>query len=938
MLAAIDVKWLLSNPVLRWLFNLKEARLGDQVTLDLQNPLPLWLLVLIIAAVMFFIGLVYYKESRNAGTKSKVLMAGMRSFVALLALIIWMEPVVKSENTNLFRKVILVMIDTTGSMATDDRNYDDDTARSIAAGLYNLNGQDVKKLKRIDIVKDYLENPNVAFLKRLQEKGLVKIVTLDNDSRIKYDDPKVFLEPGENEKFGAVNADAVKAIAAKSLQTDLPQAVSDMLARAASEASLAGVIVISDGRSTALSEDESKASKTLTARLLEETVSKAGVPIYCVTLGSPKPPRNLMTVSIEGPAKITKDSTATLDVYFRSEGYDSGTVNIVLQKEDLDATDPAEKGWKDFEQQTMTLEAGKSGQKIRVYPPFKFKPELKPGQREAHYKFRAVIESREDEVDAPSPENPVDVDNITDPPHYLDVTDRRLNVLYVEGTPRWEYRYLKNVLIRKKDEMVVWCLLLSADKQFPQEHTPGTYLDDQGNDTKILPLPKFPDREELKKFDVIIWGDVDPSMGSYANAYGITREAFENIRDFVQGPQSGKPDDGLGGGGLICILGESYFPLMYAEDKEGAPLGSILPFQIREPQGEDVYKDRTESFKFQLTDFGKSSELFRFAENPEENATYWSQGDVNKEQYGLPGAFWYWPIETDPQAIGAKVYVRHRDAKPQETSPDKPTSGYALFFEKEVGKGTVFVSAIDETWRWRYQYGDEPYFAPFWIRIIKRVAEHRLQSETKWFIRTDPKYAVKDLKSGNKIKVDAKVQPEIAKAMGKDEKLQVWYQRRGEGTKMELLELQRVAEGSNLFTADLPMQDVELPPDASSVEYDIWIDENKTPGSNGKVKNFFVVRVEDKEHLNRTADPTFLTALAQNTDTAYVPNADKPEETKWLFPIWALGEIPERIQGGDVPIVVSIIPNWIWASWGMFFLILMLLSAEWIVRKARKLI
>jgi len=962
MLAAIDVKWLVSNPILRWLFNLKEARLGDQVTLDLAKPIPLWLLMLIVATVVFFIGLVYYKESRNAGTTSKLFMAGMRSVVALLALIIWMEPVVKSENTNLFRKVILVMVDTTGSMSTEDRNYDDDTVGAIAAGLYNLNGQDARKLKRIDIVKDYLENPHIAFLKRLQEKGLVKIVTLDSESKIKYDEPKVFKEPAEGQRFGDVNNDAVAAIQAKSLQTDLPQAVSDMLARSASEASLAGVILISDGRSTALSAEEATAIKAVAARLIQETVSKAGIPIFCVNIGSPHPPRNVVAVSIEGPAKITKDSTATLDVYFRYEGYDTaGDVTIRLEKEDLDAKDPAEQGWKDTGQKAvMKLEPGRNGQKIRVYPPFKFKPELQPGQREAHYKFRAVIESLKDEVDAPTPEQPVDVDNITDPPHYLDVTDRRLNVLYVEGAPRWEYRYLKNVLIRKKDEMVVWCLLLSADKDFPQEHTQGTYLDEQGNEQPIKPIQRFPDREGLKKFDVIIWGDVDPSI----NNYGIDRDAFENLRDFVQGPQPGKPDDGLGGGGLICILGESFFPRAYSEG-DSAALASILPFKIEVPQDDEMYKDRTESFKFQLTDFGKTSELFRFAENMEENAKYWVEGGINQAEYGLPGVFWYWPIETDPrQSLGARVYVRHQQKASEEEESKRSATytpvTYALFFEKPVGKGTVFVSAVDETWRWRYQCGDEPYFAPFWIRIIKHVAENRLQSETKWYIHTDPKYAVKDLGNSNPIKVEVKVPPEFAKTMGKDEKLRVWYQRRGEGTKVEPLELQRVAEDSNIFNGELPVQEVELPPDASSAEFDVWIDDNvaKSMGApqpqnaaDHAVKNFFVVRIEDREHSNTTSDPAFLKALALNSylaqenikesktvDTAYQLKPDNMGETQWLFPIWAIGEIPDRIQGGDVPIVVSIVPNWIWASYGMFFLILVLLSVEWIVRKARKLI
>jgi len=923
MLAAIDVKWLINNPAMRWLLNLKDARLGDQVMLDLQKPIPLWLLVLIIAPVVFLIGLAYYKESRTAGAGWKIAMAGMRSFVALLILLIVMQPVVKSENSNLFRKVILVMIDTTGSMNTEDRNYDDETVQRIADGLYNLSGQDVRQLKRIDIVKDYLANPSVGFLKRLQEKGLVKIVTLDNESRPRYDDPKGFLQPAEGERFGAVDTGAIGKMEAKSVETNLSEAIRETITKAASEYSVAGIILISDGRSTAQSEDETEANKVQASKVIEETVSRAGIPIYCVRIGSEKPPKNLMAVGIEGPAKSTKDSIIPLDVYFKYEQYESGTVKVTLQMEDLDATGE-DKGWKDVETQSVPIEKGQAGTKVRVR--FNYKPKLKPDQKEAHYKFRAALESLPDEVDYPTEKNPVDLDNITDPPHYLDITDRRLNILYVEGTPRWEYRYLKNVLIRKKDEMVVWCLLLSADREFPQEHTQGEYIDEQGNPKKIEPLKAFPNRDELKKFDVIIWGDVDPTM----NNFGIGRDACENIKEFVQGPEPGKPEEGLGGGGLICILGENYFPRLYDENSpEGAPLGEILPFKIEPPQDEDFYKDRTEAFKFRLTTEGRSSDLFRFMDDAQANEKYWGEGDTAKDEYGLPGVFWYWPIETDPSLTLGKVYVRHKTDKPKKA--DENTPSYALFFENTVGRGVVFVSAIDETWRWRYQYGDEPYFAPFWIRIIKRAAEFRLQSETRWYIRTDPKYNVKSAKTDKKMKIDAKSLTEDRKPL-QDEKLLIWHKLRADSSEAKSMLIDK-AEGENgLYSGELALRELE------PGEYDIWIDEKMTPGAKAKASNFFVVKVEDKEHTNTTFDPYFLTKLAEATGTIYRPNGEDPNSPERLFPIYALGEIPDKIEGGEVSIVVSVSDIRTWASPLMFILILVLLCAEWIIRKWHKLI
>ena len=42
------------------------------------------------------------------------------------------------------------------------------------------------------------------------------------------------------------------------------------------------------------------------------------------------------------------------------------------------------------------------------------------------------------------------------------VLDASINVLYVDGYPRWEYRYIKNEMIRDKT-VNISCLLTSAD-------------------------------------------------------------------------------------------------------------------------------------------------------------------------------------------------------------------------------------------------------------------------------------------------------------------------------------------------------------------------------------------------------------------------------------------------------------------------------------------
>ena len=55
----------------------------------------------------------------------------------------------------------------------------------------------------------------------------------------------------------------------------------------------------------------------------------------------------------------------------------------------------------------------------------------------------------------------------------LSVLDARIAVLYVDGYPRWEYRYIKNEMIRDKT-VDISCLLTSADQTFAQEGDPAS--------------------------------------------------------------------------------------------------------------------------------------------------------------------------------------------------------------------------------------------------------------------------------------------------------------------------------------------------------------------------------------------------------------------------------------------------------------------------------
>ncbi|GEM_PF-4033815 len=113
---------------------------------------------------------------------------------------------------------------------------------------------------------------------------------------------------------------------------------------------------------------------------------------------------------------------------------------------------------------------------------------------------------------------------------YESLRARPIRVLYVEGAPRYEYRFLKNYLIRDR-AFLVHCFLTTAEDGFPQERS--LHSDDPRFRQSLVSIP-----EDLTGYDVLILGDVP------AAALG-GEQAAKRVRSFVREY----------GGGLALISG-----------------------------------------------------------------------------------------------------------------------------------------------------------------------------------------------------------------------------------------------------------------------------------------------------------------------------------------------------------------------------------------------
>jgi len=248
----------------------------------------------------------------------------------------------------------------------------------------------------------------------------------------------------------------------------------------------------------------------------------------------------------------------------------------------------------------------------------------------------------------------------------VELIDRPIRVLYVDGYPRWEYRYLKGMLVRE-DSIDSSILLLSADRHFGQE-----------GDTPIARLPADP--EEMLPFDVIVIGDVPANY--------FTADQMALMRDQV----------GVHGAGLLWMGGPRSTPGSYA----GSILEALLP--MREPAA--AQPANATSIAMQPAPAARALSVLQLR----------GPSSDNDWPTDLPSLRW-------AQELGALKSAAEPLATAESTGSD---GALPLVLRMRYGAGQSLYVATDETWRFRYGRG-ELYFEQFWLQLVRMLGRQRVQ-------------------------------------------------------------------------------------------------------------------------------------------------------------------------------------------------------------------
>jgi hypothetical protein len=363
------------------------------------------------------------------------------------------------------------------------------------------------------------------------------------------------------------------------------------------------------------------------------------------------------------------------------------------------------------------------------------------------------------------------------------VLDAKINVLYVDGYPRWEYRYLKNEMIRDKT-VNISCLLTSADSNFAQEgdRPEPDYgpADPRTGETFPGPITRFPETmSELLKYDVVLFGDVDPRQ--------FTDAQLQLVSDFVNKK----------GGGFGMVAGPRYSPIAY----RNTAIETVLPVNISRVLPEDPTADYTEGFRPLVTDEGRRGEastIFRFFADKAVNEKYLRED--------LQPVFWYCRGISVKPGVGL-VYAEH----PFDSDPNTGRKAPILVLGR-FGAGRTLFSAIDDTWRWRY-YTGESVFDTYWLQQLRYLARSKKLGQRRAnFTASRTSYEL-----GDQITLDLNVMdPALATQLPPQLRVEIVDEENGQTVRQEALQRQEgspehfsvtfVADRVGKFNVRLPAQ------------------------------------------------------------------------------------------------------------------------------------
>jgi uncharacterized membrane protein len=394
---------------------------------------------------------------------------------------------------------------------------------------------------------------------------------------------------------------------------------------------LAGVVVVSDGA------DNSTGG--VTNSLLPMKAS--GVPVYTVGLGRESFDKDIQLSRVQTPARVLVNSALVVDVVVTQTGFARDKVDLIV-----------EDGGAIVEKQPITLPSDGEAATVRVSftaktpgaRTFTFRVQQKDGERiKVNNEQRAVVE----------------------------VVNGREKILYFEGEPRFELKFIRRAVADDPNLHVV-ALQRTAENKFLRLDV----------DSAAELAAGFPaSRDELFKYRAVILGSVEASF--------FTHDQLQMLNEFVS----------RRGGGLLALGGRHAFS---EGGYLGTPVAEVLPVELEDRPVNSEYFD---SLLVKPTRAGLTHAATQIAATEKLSEARWG---------------------TLPRLTTANAVFR---VKPGATlllsgsSTGSKVEPVVLAYQ-HFGRGTSFALPVQDTWLWQ-MHSDVPLedqtHETFWRQLLRQL-------------------------------------------------------------------------------------------------------------------------------------------------------------------------------------------------------------------------
>lgn len=605
---------------------------------------PIVAMALVVLSAGFVLWL-YLRETRQIESPYNYLIPGLRAAAVALTVLILAGPVLHRRITVGTLGRVVFAVDVSQSMSLKDDEAGDAESR-LARALKLLSGE-VDQSGWIDSLRSTHELDVISF-----SEGKPSVVWSSVDES---EEPEIWeleaLGPGTN------LSSAVGASTSGAIQRDRSADSDDV-----GMSSLA-MVILSDGRGNVGD------SPIETA---ESIVEKGGV-VHAIGMGMQMEPLDVGVVDVIRPESVAADGILNGEIIVKTSGFHLSASQLRGE---------TDSGQEDPETNPQDLESdSKSSQVVKV--------RIESGQRTLWSNQVAVSDRQQAIPFSLNVQEVLEVLQLTVPrgvqinsqvldlravidgvegdrhlendamPFRVAASTRARKLLILDGSSRWEIRYLRNLFGRDPAWSVDAILFGPGTDNYelPRGDQPGDFPDSQ---------------LAMSQYDAIIMGEIPPDQLDESDA--------ARLRDFVRR-----------GGGLIFLDGRYGRIRQLAETR----LPELIPIRYESEM------DPFEVANLQLTPLGEKQSMLGLWSNPEEQSEFWQK---------LPPPLLAPVIQPQPDA---EIYAELK-GKNNETAPWLVTR---LF-----GSGRVFYLSTDQTWRWRYKVADR-FHSRFWNQLLTSVMQ-----------------------------------------------------------------------------------------------------------------------------------------------------------------------------------------------------------------------